>query len=57
MSYREQFIWQRGVKLAINCYRFTEKFPKSELYGLTSQGAEGRGQKAGGKKQLFFINM
>ncbi|WP_375443250.1 four helix bundle protein [uncultured Nostoc sp.] len=37
MSYREQFIWQRGVKLAINCYRLTEKFPKSELYGLTSQ--------------------
>ncbi|MHC5610118.1 MAG: four helix bundle protein, partial [Nostoc sp.] len=30
-------IWQRGVKLAINCYRLTEKFPKSELYGLTSQ--------------------
>lgn len=37
MSYREQFIWQRGVKLAINCYKLTEKFPKSELYGLTSQ--------------------
>jgi four helix bundle protein len=37
MSYREQFIWQRGVKLAINCYRLTENFPKSELYGLTSQ--------------------
>ncbi|MEJ6480077.1 four helix bundle protein [Nostoc punctiforme UO1] len=37
MSYRGQFIWQRGVKLAINCYRLTEKFPKSELYGLTSQ--------------------
>ncbi len=37
MSYREQFIWQRGVQIAINCYRLTEKFPKSELYGLTSQ--------------------
>ncbi len=37
MSYREQFIWKRGIQLAINCYRLTEHFPKSELYGLTSQ--------------------
>ncbi|MBE9239096.1 four helix bundle protein [Anabaena aphanizomenioides LEGE 00250] len=37
MSYREQFIWQREIQLAINCYRLTEQFPKSELYGLTSQ--------------------
>lgn len=37
MSYREQFIWKRGVALAIQCYRLTEHFPKSELYGLTSQ--------------------
>ena len=37
MSYRNQFIWQRAVKLAINCYKFTQLFPKSELYGLTSQ--------------------
>ena len=37
MSYREQFIWKRGIQLSINCYRLTENFPKSELYGLTSQ--------------------
>ncbi len=37
MSYRNQFIWQRAVQLAINCYKFTRLFPKSELYGLTSQ--------------------
>ena len=37
MSYREQFIWKRGIQLSINCYKLTEKFPKSELYGLTSQ--------------------
>lgn len=37
MSYREQFIWKRGIQMSINCYRLTEKFPKSELYGLTSQ--------------------
>ena len=37
MSYRNQFIWQRAVQLAINCYKFTQLFPQSELYGLTSQ--------------------
>ena len=37
MSYREQFIWKRGIQLSINCYHLTAKFPKSELYGLTSQ--------------------
>jgi four helix bundle protein len=34
---RNQFIWQRAVQLAINCYKFTRLFPQSELYGLTSQ--------------------
>jgi four helix bundle protein len=37
MSYRDQFIWKRGIQLSINCYHLTEKFPKSELYGLVSQ--------------------
>lgn len=37
MSYRNQFIWKRAVQLAVNCYKFTNLFPKSELYGLTSQ--------------------
>lgn len=37
MSYRNQFIWKRAVQLAIHCYKFTQSFPKHELYGLTSQ--------------------
>lgn len=37
MSHRDQFIWQRGIKLAKSCYQLTQHFPKSELYGLTSQ--------------------
>ncbi|AFY50984.1 S23 ribosomal protein [Nostoc sp. PCC 7524] len=37
MSYRKQFIWQRGIALAVQCYKLTDNFPKSELYGLTSQ--------------------
>ncbi|MGD1807651.1 four helix bundle protein [Dapis sp. BLCC M126] len=36
-SHREQYIWKRGVKMAINCYKITQNFPNSELYGLTSQ--------------------
>ena len=36
MSYRDQFIWKRAIQLSINCYHLTEKFPKSELYGLIS---------------------
>ena len=37
MSYRNQFIWKRGVQLAVNCYQLTKHFPQSEIYGLTSQ--------------------
>ncbi len=37
MSYRNQFIWKRAVQLAVNCYKVTNHFPKTELYGLTSQ--------------------
>ncbi|PSB02974.1 four helix bundle protein [Merismopedia glauca] len=37
MSHKNQFIWQKSVKLSINCYRITKHFPKEELYGLTSQ--------------------
>ncbi len=37
MSYKNQFIWKRAVQLAVNCYEVTKHFPKSEIYGLTSQ--------------------
>lgn len=37
MSYKQQFIWNRSVDLAVNCYRLTSRFPDWELYGLTSQ--------------------
>jgi four helix bundle protein len=37
MSYRNQFIWKRAVQLSINCYKLTQYFPQSEIYGLTSQ--------------------
>jgi len=36
-SYRELFVWQKARLLAVHVYKFTEQFPKSEIYGLTSQ--------------------
>jgi four helix bundle protein len=36
-SYRDLLVWQRGVALALDCYRFSKKLPKEEMYGLNSQ--------------------
>ena len=30
-------VWKEGVALATHIYHVTEQFPKSEVYGLTSQ--------------------
>ena len=30
-------VWQESVSLATHIYEVTEKFPKTEIYGLTSQ--------------------
>lgn len=36
-SYRDLRVWQEGMGLAEACYRVTAKFPRDEVYGLTSQ--------------------
>lgn len=36
-SYKELIVWQKSFALTIEIYRLTNQFPKSELYGLTSQ--------------------
>lgn len=36
-TYRNLIAWQKGKALALDIYRCTRKFPKDELYGLTSQ--------------------
>jgi four helix bundle protein len=36
-SYQDLIIWQKSFRLAVLVYRFTQKFPKEEIYGLTSQ--------------------
>lgn len=36
-SYRDLIVWQRAIELTTAMYTLTEKFPKNEQYGLTSQ--------------------
>ena len=36
-SFKELLVWQKARDLAVIIYRLTDKFPKSELYGLTNQ--------------------
>lgn len=36
-SYKELNIWEKGVEIVDHVYEITEKFPKKELYTLTSQ--------------------
>ena len=36
-SYKDLIVWQKSIELVILTYRLTDKFPKSELYGITSQ--------------------
>lgn len=36
-SYRELQVWQKGMVLVTEVYLLTNKFPKEELYALTSQ--------------------
>ncbi|OGW35518.1 MAG: hypothetical protein A2X58_00730 [Nitrospirae bacterium GWC2_56_14] len=36
-GFRELNVWQRAYALTLDLYRITRKFPKAEIYGLTSQ--------------------
>lgn len=36
-SFKDLIVWQKSRNLAVSIYRLTENFPKSELYGFTSQ--------------------
>jgi four helix bundle protein len=36
-SYRQLKVWQSGIQLVKSVYVLSQKFPKDELYGLTSQ--------------------
>ena len=64
-SYKSLIVWQRAKSLAVETYRLTEAFPRSELYGLTSQMrrasvsiasniAEGQGRTTKGEFVYFL---
>lgn len=36
-SYKDLIVWQKSMELVTNIYQLTDKYPKSELYCLTSQ--------------------
>ena len=36
-TYKDLTVWQKSIELCEEVYRVTEKFPKSELYGIVSQ--------------------
>jgi four helix bundle protein len=36
-TYRDLIAWKQGMELTEQCYKATASFPRSELYGLTSQ--------------------
>lgn len=36
-SFKDLFIWQKSHQFVLDIYKMTETFPKTEIYGLTSQ--------------------
>ena len=64
-SYKELIVWQKSVQLVKEVFLLTNKFPKSELYGLISQMrraaisipsniAEGYGRKSSKEYAQFY---
>lgn len=66
-GFRKLLVWQRVHQLVLLIYRITESFPKSEMFGLTSQMRRAavsvpaniaEGYAAGGKGQFSrFLNI
>ena len=36
-SYKDLIVWQKSIELTTSIYKITESFPKSEMFGITSQ--------------------
>jgi four helix bundle protein len=60
-GFRKLLVWQRAHQLVLQVYKFTEKFPKHEMFGMTSQlrraivsvpANVAEGYAAGGKGQF-----
>lgn len=64
-TYKELIVWQKSIKLVKEIFLLTDKFPKSEVFGLTSQMrrcsvsipsniAEGYGRKSQKEYSQFY---
>lgn len=64
-SYKELIVWQKSIKLVTDIYFLTDRFPKTEIYGITSQMrraavsipsniAEGYGRKSSKEYAQFY---
>jgi four helix bundle protein len=64
-SCRDLVAWQKAMTMVTDIYRFTELFPKTEIYGLTAQLrraavsvpsniAEGQGRSSTGEFRQFL---
>jgi len=66
-GFRKLLVWQRAHELVLSVYKMTDKFPKSELFALTSQirravvsipANVAEGQGAGTKPQFVrYLNI
>lgn len=36
-NYKELVVWQKSYQLCLDVYRITKRFPKEEMYSMTSQ--------------------
>ncbi len=36
-TFQDLVVWQKAHEFVLSVYRFSKEFPKSEIYGLTSQ--------------------
>jgi four helix bundle protein len=64
-SFHDLVAWQKSMELVTEIYKVSQKFPKEEMFGLTSQIrraavsipsniAEGRGKSSAGEFQQFY---
>lgn len=64
-NFRDMLVWQRSHELTLAVYKLTQRFPREELYGLTSQLrrssssipcniAEGCGRRGNGEFHKFL---
>ena len=36
-SHKDLDVWKKGIEFVVTVYKVTKKFPKEEIYGLTSK--------------------